>query len=215
MMADPIFREIDEEVRRENILKLWRRFRYWIIGSVVTVIVFVAGGLGIMEYREIQRQDWGDHLLRSLQSADEEGAAAALDRFTEIADDASGSYRILSLFNEAAMQARLGNTEEAIKIYNDLQSFARPDHLRDLATLLWAYYQLDGNNDADLKTRLVPLTGDDSAWKYSAREIMAFLAYRRGGKDQSRILFKELESDPQSPEGIRTRAKQMLAVLGQ
>lgn len=211
---DPLFREIEEDVRRENILKLWRRFRGWIIGTAVATVVIVAGGIGIVEYRKAQHEQWGDRLLRSLLASQEESPQAVLNQFIELEKDSDTAYRILSLFNEASTQARLGNTRRTIEIYNQLQSEAQPAHLRDLATVLWGYYQLDGNDDEALRVRLQPLTRDDNPWRFSAREVMAFLAYRRGENEKSRTLFQMIQDDSQAPEGVRTRARQMLRVLG-
>ena len=54
-MSD-IFREIDEELRRENLLKLWSRYGSYIIAAAV-LVVLIAGG--IFAWRDISRPSGG------------------------------------------------------------------------------------------------------------------------------------------------------------
>ena len=41
-----IFREIDEEMRQENLARLWKRFGPYVIGGAVAVIVITAAVTG-------------------------------------------------------------------------------------------------------------------------------------------------------------------------
>ena len=52
-MSD-IFREIDEELRRDNLLKLWARYRWHIVGAVVAALV-IAGA--IVAWRDHQASE--------------------------------------------------------------------------------------------------------------------------------------------------------------
>src|SRR5215472_7652462 len=44
VLVSDIFREIDEELRRDNLLKLWQRYYRYIIGVVVLALV-IAGAI--------------------------------------------------------------------------------------------------------------------------------------------------------------------------
>ena len=47
-MSD-IFREIDEELRRDNFAKLWERYGQYLIGLAVLIVLITAGtGIGAL-----------------------------------------------------------------------------------------------------------------------------------------------------------------------
>ena len=39
---EALFKEIEEEVRKDNAYRLWATYRYYIIGIVITILTFVA-----------------------------------------------------------------------------------------------------------------------------------------------------------------------------
>ena len=49
--ADPLLKEIDEELRHERFAKLWQRFGNWVIGVALAVVVVVAGHQGWKSYQ--------------------------------------------------------------------------------------------------------------------------------------------------------------------
>jgi hypothetical protein len=67
---------------------------------------------------------------------------------------------------------------------------------------------------ARLAEQLSPLTAPDRPWQYSARELSALLALRSGETERARELLTGLSVDVQAPEGIRTRAEEMLSEIG-
>ena len=55
---------------------------------------------------------------------------------------------------------------------------------------------------------------DESAFRYSTRELLALAALEAGDRDESLDLLRELASDGMAPEPIRRRAGELLAALG-
>ena len=83
-----------------------------------------------------------------------------------------------------------------------------------LDPLLAAQALLNDGAPDDISARLTPLARDDSAWRFSARELQALLQHRQGDIAGARAAFKALSEDASTPPGIRSRAEQMLAALG-
>jgi hypothetical protein len=52
-------------------------------------------------------------------------------------------------------------------------------------------------------------------WYYQGTELMALFAHKKGDDKHAIDLFKQLADDAQAPQGIRARAAEMLAALGQ
>jgi len=66
-----------------------------------------------------------------------------------------------------------------------------------------------------LTARLGPLLAADSPWRFSARELSALIALRKGDTEQARASYTALADDPKTPSGARARAAEMLRALKQ
>ena len=99
-MSD-VFREVDEDVRREQWLKLWQSYGYYAIVAVVAVILAVAGNVGWSEYRIAQQQARSEQFAAASRSLAEGQAEVAAKQFTVLADSAGDGYGPLARLHEA------------------------------------------------------------------------------------------------------------------
>jgi len=208
-----IFREIDEELRRDNLLALWSRYRRYIIGAAVVVMV-VAGGVAA----------WRAHQLseRQAQSA-QFASASALARdgkngdaamvFAAIANE-GGGFGLLASFEQAALLAKSGDQKKAAAAYDRIAEDAGVGPaFRGLATLLSV---MQGFADTDPKAtiaRLAPLTAAGSAWRPTALELTAAAELKLGQKQAALLTYRGLADDLSAPHGLRARAAEMAAAL--
>ena len=65
-----------------------------------------------------------------------------------------------------------------------------------------------------LSERLEPLTEEDNPWRFSARELDAFIAVKSGDTDRAREIFTQLGDDQLAPQALRGRATEMLSIIG-
>ena len=213
-MAD-IFREVDEEIRRDNAAKLWAKYGRYVVAAAVAVVVGTAAIVGWQEYRLSQREEQGARLADALELAKKGNRAAAINSLGEFAGEAGAGYGMLARLHEAALRSRSGDLPGAIQIYESVAADdSAPQRYRDLAVVLMVLYQIDDGDPAQLLARLEPLTGANSAWRFSALELSAMLERRAGNDKAAREILKTVTDDPQAPPGIRARAAEMLVILG-
>ena len=216
-MADPVqdslFREIEEDLRHERFAKLWKRYGNYVIAAVIAVVLSVAGFQGWRAYDIATRQSDGERFAEALTLAGDKQTQAAAEAFAGLAADATAGYALLARFQEAALLAKRGGPATA---YADLARDPGVDAVyRDLAVILGAFHEMNGPGAGDLSARLAPLTADGNPWRHSAKELTAVLAARAGDRTKARALFTALAADATAPQGIRARAGEMLAILGQ
>ena len=72
-----------------------------------------------------------------------------------------------------------------------------------------------GGDAASSTTALASLVADNNPWRHSARELIAVLAEQSGDKSKARELFTALSDDATTPQGIRLRARELLAGLAE
>lgn len=212
-MSD-IFREIEEEVRRDRYMKLWKAYGRYVVGVVVAVVIVVVGGIGWREYNA--RQALAESVRFSeameLERAGEHGRAAAA--FAAIAEDARSGYAALAALRSAAALAEAGDRAAAIAAYDRAAADGGvPRRFRDLAALLAAMHALDSADVAELERRLQPLTAGSNPWRHSARELAGLVRLKAGDQKGAREVFARLADDAEAPSGVRGRAAELLAAL--
>lgn len=214
-MAD-IFREVDEEVRKDKALGLWKRYGSYVIVACVALVLGTAGRVAWREYTRIQQKADAEAFAAATQLAEQGDAKAATAAFDTLSNDASTGYAVIAAFRAAEQRTEAGEKDAAVAIYDRLANDSDADApLQALARLFAAMLLLDGAPAADVKARLDGLDADDSPWRYSARELSATLSYRDGDLAAAKTRFKALGDDPAAPNGIRARAQEMLSAMGE
>lgn len=213
-MAD-IFREVDEELSRDRAMAAWRKHGKYVIVFAVVLVLAVAGFSGWQDYRERQRQAEGRSYVQAIDLVMRDDTKSAVAAMTQIAAE-GGGYRLLAQLEEASLKIRAGDKAGAVKIYDDMAAngdVSRP--FRDLATILSVMNSLDKGDPAALKKRLEPLAAPDQPFHPSAIELEGLLALRQGDFKAAKQSFRSLSDDAAAPTGMRQRATQILAWIGE
>lgn len=212
---DGLLREIDEELRQEHYAKLWKRYGSYVIAATVVLVVGVAGfQIWRAQDTKARRANSEAYTLaeRLIRQGKPDEAAAA---FAALAADARSGYALLARFQEAAVRANQDKAQEAAAIYREIAAdTSLPQIYRNEAIVLGAFQELDTADPAALEARVTPLSGGDSPWRHSVREITGLIALRSGDRDKARETFRALSQDATAPAAIRNRAGEMLAILG-
>jgi hypothetical protein len=212
-----IFREIEEELKQENYLRIWKQHGNKIVAAVAIALLLVGGFYAWRQYQAQKRLDASDRYAQAqaLAAADKREDAAAV--FSQISEQFGGGYRTLADLQRASLRAQSGDETGAVAIYESLAadgSLSR--EMREMATILSVLHSLDMTqlDRAALDAKLAPLDSADNPWRYSARELRALLAQKAGDAARAKQLYAQLSDDTRAPEGIRARAAEMLAALG-
>lgn len=215
-MAD-IFREVDEDLRRDRMQRLWERYGALIVGAAVLIVAATAGYVLWQRWQASEQEQRTAVLLQAVAPLEvAEGAtpdtAAAIAALDAAAGQLDGAHATLARLRQAGLLAREGNTADAVAIYDQVAGMGGADPLfRDLAQLLAVLHQLDGGDPAQLQARLSSLMDGGNPWRFSARELSALLAVRAGDTARAATLFRELSEDADTPAGIRARATELAA----
>jgi len=208
-----IFREIDEELRRDNFLKLWSRYGRHIIGAAVFVLVVAGGIVAWRDHQLSERRAQSARYASALSLARDGKEADAVKVFAEIAHEGNG-YAILAAFEEAALLAKSGDREAAAAAYDRIAAKGELDpNFRDLAVLLSVVQRMPEGDPQTTIDRLKPLTASGNAWRPSALELTALARLKSGDRSGALNLFKSLADDAATPQSLRARAAEMAGAL--
>ncbi len=213
-MAD-IFREVDEDIRHERYQKLWRRYRWWLIGSVAAMIVAVAAYEVIRERNSNKMEEASKKFAFALSELEEGRSNSAVDSFLDLADSTDLGYRALSLLRAAGVQIKNSNISQAVAIYDRLAGDSRVDILyRELAMFLAVQQLVDIAKPDEILERLSPLVNGMGPWRPLAIELAGLAHIRAGRIEAAKRIFVDLYDDPGAPVNLRNRTQELLISLG-
>jgi hypothetical protein len=207
-----IFREVEEDVRRERIEKLWKQYGDYAIAGVAAVVLVVAGWQywRYSHAKEVARAS-DAYLTASNKAAGGDTMGAAAD-FAKLAKDAPLGYATLAKLQQANALLGSGSTGDAVAIYRQIEQ-DDDSNLAKVARLRHAWAIVDLAPKREVETLLAPLTDPGSDWRYSAREVLAYSDYHNGNTKLATTAFKQLADDAKAPANLRQRAKVMQSFL--
>jgi hypothetical protein len=208
-----IFHEVDEEVRREQLNKLWQRYSIFVIGAAVAVVFAVAGWRGYEWWVSKQAAQFGDAYVAAETLAEQGKHAEAQAAFARLASDGTSGYRVLARLDEAADIAAT-DQKAAVAAYDAITADGSvPQPLRDLAAIRAGLLLVDTAPLGEMTARLEPLTGPDATFRHSARELLALAAWRTGDLPTARHWVDMIMSDGDTPGSVRSRVEVLMALL--
>lgn len=212
-MSD-IFREVDEEVRRDELKGVWDKYGLYILGLCGVVILGVAGFKGWQAYQSAQAEKAGSNYSHALDLEQTGKNDEALKAFETLAANGPKGYSTLAKFRLAGAQAKAGNVDLAIASYDQLAADAQLDTImHGLAQVRASALLLDQNKSAEVEKRISPLNEPGNPWRNSARELLALSAYQNGDMIKANKLYSEIIADAAAPGGIRQRAQLMISLM--
>jgi len=213
-MRDLISREIDEELRREQLLKLWDKYGTYVLTAVLLLILGV-GGWKYYEGRTLQASRAAStQYLVALTEFSARRSSDAQKTLEDLVPSAPPGYAQLARLRLAAYDGAEGNTIDAAAAYDRIAKDETVDPiLQDFARLQIAMLKFDTITFPELRNQLSSLANDRSPWRYSARELLGMGAAKAGFPDEARSHFQRLASDRQAPPGVTERARVMVALL--
>ncbi len=206
--TDSFINEVTEEVRRDKLYALFRRWAW--LG--VLIILLVVGTAVFVEWQKIRRaqvaQAAGDALLDALEADDPAARAAAL------AD--SGVDGPLPPLLVAGQLLLADDRDGAVATLQALADDpAQPALYRDLARLRALMLQAGVMPPEERITALQPLAIAGATFAPLAQEQIALARIEAGDVDGARSTLDALLADAATPPGLRSRAEALRMALGE
>jgi len=202
-----IFREIDEELRRDNLEQLWKRYGKYVVVLAVLVVLATAAVMGWRSYQERQATASGTQYQAALDLARQGKDADAAAAFAVLAQSSASGRALLARLEEAAAKIRASDVAGATAIYDQIASdTATPAEYRNVATMLWARYALEQSDPKLVIAKLQPLAAPTSPWTGLARETIALAELKAGDSAKARADFDAIAKDDALPGALKERA---------
>jgi hypothetical protein len=213
MTEQNLFQEVQEDLERQKLEALWKKYGFWIIVAALGLVVSTASSTAYRSWKANHDMRMTAALLSaSLVLPDASKSAEALQKFAE--EYPKEKHAALALLRVGALALGQDDKPKAIKFFDKVAGDVSADPaFRQLGALLSVQAQLDSGNPAELSVRLQPLAANESPWRFSAQEAQAYLALRAGDGARAKQIFTELSQDARTPQSIASRASDILRTL--
>lgn len=211
---DSFIREVNDELRSEQMRAIWTRFGRILIGIAILIVLGTAGKVGYDYWHKMSSSASGDEFLAALNLARDNKADEALAALADLEKEGYGSYPVLARLRGASIKANEGDTEAAIATFSEVgKDSSVPAALRDAAKLRAAYLLVDTGTYEQVSAEAEALSTPQHALRHSAREVLGLSAFKAGDKAKAKEWFDQIISDGESPRNLANRAQIILDLI--
>lgn len=208
-------REVDEELRRDQVASFGRRFGLWVALAIVLLLAGFGGWIWWQHHQKEKAAEQGVLLQQAMDDLGSSKVNAASAPLEQLAKSDRDGYRAAAKFTQADVllqkQDLKGAAAKFAEVANDS---GMPGEFRELALIRQTAAEYDTLKPQAVIDRLRGLATKQSAFFGSAGEMVAIAYVRLGKRDLAGKLFGEIAQTESVPESIRQRAVQMASALG-
>ncbi len=208
-----LFSEVDEDLRREQLKRIWEKYSLLII-LVAVLIVGGVGGWRAYSYLEGKKAaEAGAAFDKASELSEQNKPAEAEAAFTKLAAEAPAGYRTMARLR-AAGEAAKRDPAAAVKLYDEvIADNTVGANEKDLARVRAGTLLVETAAYDALLAKLEPATSATGTYRHSARELLALAAWKAGNAAETRKWVEAISNDNDTPSSIRTRAESLQALL--
>lgn len=212
---EAFYREVDEEVRREQLTGYWKRYGKAMVAAIILVLAAVAGFLWWQQHKLEQAGAHGEVLTAAFDDIQAGKAKEAGAKLDQLVKEGGPGYQAAATLTQADYAIQNNQTAAAIAAFRKVADDKNlPEPYRNLALVRMTALQFDTLNPDVVISRLKPLAQAGNPWFGSAGEMVA-VAYLKQNKPQlAAPIFAGIAKDKTVPDSLRSRAVQMAGSLG-
>ena len=208
-----LFDEVDEDVRRDQLKRLWDRYSIYIVAAALLVIAAVGGWRGYQYLETKKAAEAGTAFDKAIELSEANKHSEAEAAFNSLAATAPYGYRGLARLHAAA-EVVSRDPQAAVKLYDGISADSSVGVLeQDLARIRAAGILLETSSYPDMLQRLEASTAPDSTFRHTARELLALSAWRVKDATAARKWLDMIANDGETPASMRSRAEALQALL--
>ena len=208
-------REVDENLRRDQMEQFAKRYGKWLIAAVVLFLVAFGAYLFWQKKQQEKATAQSEELMTIYNEIGTGKTEAAKKKLQPLETAGSDVVRSLALLTEAAIALDANDRDTALSKYRALSADKGiPDPYRNLALLRATALEFDKLKPEEVISRMEPLAKPGKPWFGSAGELTAMAYIKQGKTQEAGRLFAAISADKQVPDTIRSRAVQIAGTLG-
>ena len=213
--SDGFIREVDEAVRQDRWMAVWKQYNVYIIGAALAVIVGTAAGIGWRNYQESQLAANAKAFSDAGALLTEERPAEAAAAFDALAESAGGGVAVVAKLRAADAQEQAGDRDAKLALLDGLAGNGEVSPLyQRLASLLASQESFNDSDSDAMIDELDRAATPDNPWRFSLLELKAVAEMKAGRTEEARGTLESLVQGEDTPANLQRRAGELLNALG-
>jgi hypothetical protein len=204
---EAFLREVDEELRRDQLASVWTRYGRWLIAGIIVALVALGGAMYWQHHQEQLAGEQGEKLQKAYDTLGANDIPAAKAPLAELAGSKIAGYRAMARFTQGDILLQNKDLKGAAAKFGEIaadSSVGQP--LRDLALIRQTTAEFDTLKPEVVVSRLRPLAAQGNAWFGTAGELVGAAYIKMNKPDLAAALFRQIAADETVPDSIRKRA---------
>lgn len=213
--GETFLREVDDELRREQMNRFMKRYGWVLVAAALLVLAAIGGWIWWKARAAAEAEADGETLVAALDSLEAGNRNAAAPKLDSLAGSDLPGYRAAALFARANGQTAAGNAPAAIATLRSIAgNEAFDESYRQAALIRQTQLEFDSLPPQQVVQRMRPLARPGGPWLGSAGEMLGAAYLKMHRPDLAGPVFASIGRDETVPPSIRTRAVQMAGSLG-
>ena len=212
---ESFYREVDEELRRDQMKTYWERFGKLVIAGIVLLLAAIGGFIWWQNQKVVKAGERSETLVSALDEVASGRRNAAIPKLDGLIQSGSDGHRAAALLTKANIAVEAKDLKGAAALFKQVADdgdLAQP--YRDLALVKMTAVEFDTLPPQAVIDRLKGLAVAGNPWFGSAGEMVALSHLRLNRPQQAAALFAAMAKDKKLPDTLRSRATQMAGSLG-
>lgn len=212
---DVFLREVDDALRDDELRSAFQRWGKLVIAGLVVGLAALAGFLYWQQHSSQSAAEQAEKFNIALDNIEAGNAKDGDAKLAALIKDSGDGTKAAAQLMRAGIAEHEGKAAEAAKLFEAVAAdSSAPQPYRDVAAIRAVAANFDAMKPEEVISRLKPLAEPGKPSFASAAELVALAYLKQGKKDLAGPLFAAISKDKESPESLRSRARQMAGVLG-
>ena len=212
---ETFYREVDEELRRDQMAGVWKRYGWAIVGGIVLLLAAIGGVIWWQNQKQARAGEQGEILTAVFEDIQTGKSNTVAPRIEQLIEEGTPGYRAAALLTRADVALQNGDDAAAVAAFKAVaedEAFAEP--YRNVALIRQTTVEFDRLQPAVVIQRLQPLAQAGNPWFGSAGELVALAHLKQQRPQDAARIFAAMAKDKTLPPSMRSRAVQMAGALG-
>jgi hypothetical protein len=213
--SEIFLREVDENLRRDQMRNFAKKHGGWLVATVVVFLVASGGFIYWQTYKQQHSEQQVEQLAQIYKDVGAGDTSSTPPKLDELSKSGSKAVRATALFTRAAIAIQQNDLKLAAAKYAEIAGDdGLPKPYRDAALIRQTALEFDSLKPDQVIARLQPLTKPGNPWFGSAGEMTAMALIKQGKNVEAAQLFTAIAKDKSVPDAIRDRSVQIAGSLG-
>ena len=213
--TDAFIREVDEDVKNDNLRVFWNKYGIYVVLFVVFCLTLAVSFESIKAWKIRRDQAMTNAYIATLNMKETGKLKESLAMLRKMSEEGNGIYRDIAKLQAVNVLLEQGHKQEALdELANIVDNVKINESLRSASRLKLVALQFDDLETAKIEEILSPIVQDKN-WAPYAQDFIAMAAVKDGNLEKAKTIYSDILTMPDLSDEFKSRVLDILSVLNE